>query len=201
MEASADPMDATPPPAPSMEASVDAGKPFPLNQVCAPVNLRGDGGTDAGDDGLACDECSQGNCCDSRKALLAFPDAQDLASCLAPASCGAACSARCFAKYPGPGQALMNHGACKTYQCNDICNAPRAPKESACFACYTQNCFAESLACDLDRDCYVQTACAAPCKDTKCWDACLANFPAGGEVYTRFLTCTQTRCQTECTPP
>lgn len=172
-----------------VDAALDAAAPFPLGQSCEPVTLP------EGTEEKACSECSQSRCCDSRKTLIAFPDAADLAACLAPKTCDSDCEAACFAKYPAPAQALLDHGACKTYRCTGICTDP----PDTCQACLNDKCLKESLACDRSKDCFLAAGCigACPTKNAACVDACFAKFPARAEVGALDV-CKSARCQNEC---
>lgn len=170
------------------DAAADAA-PFPLGQSCAPVTLP------EGTEEKACSECSQSRCCDTRNTLIAFPDAADLAACLAPKTCDSTCEAACFAKYPKPAQALLDHGACKTYRCTGICtDAP-----DACATCLNDKCLNESLACDRSKDCFLAAGCIAECptKNAACLDACFAKYPARAEVGALDL-CKSSRCKDVC---
>lgn len=170
-----------------VDASDGATLPFPLNQTCEPVTLP-EGTVDK-----ACSECSQSKCCDSRKALVAFADADALATCIGAATTDDE-EAACFTKYPAPAQALLDHGACKSYRCTGICTDP--PK--ACAACTNEKCLVESLACDRSKDCFLFTGCSGACKNQACIDACGTKYPAGRDVATPFATCSLTRCASEC---
>lgn len=169
-------------------ASLDAGDgataPFPLGQTCAPVSVPTD----------ACAECSQSNCCDTLAALKAFPDANDLATCVGAKTCDTACEDACFAKYPAPTQALLDHAACKTYRCTGTCTS--AP--DTCTRCTNAKCLPESLACDRSKECFLYTGCAAACVDQTCVDACGTKYPDGRTLGTAFTKCSQTLCQAEC---
>jgi hypothetical protein len=171
-----------------VDAADGDAKPYPLNQVCAPVTLP------VGTEDKACSECSQSNCCDTRARLIAFADAQALASCVGDPACDAVCESACFAKYPAPAQALLDHGACKQYLCQGSCIS----SVNACGRCLADKCLAESLACDLDSGCFVLVSCSKACATQECRDACLVQYPAARDKFTRTLTCSLTRCATEC---
>ncbi|NOU26858.1 MAG: hypothetical protein HOO96_03035 [Polyangiaceae bacterium] len=170
-----------------VDASDGATLPFPLNQTCQAVTLP-DGTEDK-----ACAECSQSKCCDSLKAVTAFADAATLAKCIHDATTDDE-EAACFTKYPAPTQALLDHGACKSYRCTGICTDP----PTACAACTNEKCLVESLACDRSKDCYLFSSCSGACKNQACIDACGTKYPAGRDIATPFTTCSLTRCASEC---
>jgi hypothetical protein len=176
-----------------LDAGFDGGRPYPLNQVCSPVNLLGDAG-DAGNLDLACDECSQSNCCDTLKLAKAAPDIGLFVQCSGAASCDAVCVEKCIIKYPVAAKAALTQRACRSHLCIGTCTDP----QTTCQRCVEEKCLNESLAYDLDVAAYVLDVCASKCQNAACRDACVQQFPAGRNPYVRYTTCSLTRCAAEC---
>lgn len=173
----------------SVADAADAALPYPLGQSCAPVTLP------EGTEEKACSECSQSRCCDSRAALVAFSDAQDLATCVGASSCDSRCEEACFAKYPRPAQALLDHGVCKTY----LCESCRAKKLTACETCIQERCTTEDLACSRSAGCFVVSGCVAGCSgDKACIQKCQEDFPAALPLLASLTSCFTARCPSEC---
>ena len=70
--------------------------------------------------------------------------------------------------------------------------------DSGCEGC-AQSCCAVAEACDASPDCVSLWACAEPCADSSCVDACRTSFPAGEAAFAPFAAC-MGNCGTTCLP-
>ncbi len=168
------------------DASADAAPSDPLHQVCPPLSLPN-----------ACDQCQQGTCCNTRSAFFAYPNAKAFLTCYGPKSCDDTCEAACFAKYPELTQAFLEHLACFSMRCGDVCAEP--PRAfTPCESCTYDKCQKESLACSLSLDCTLFASCAENCTDQPCRAACATKYPNAATTANPLETCGLTRCAQEC---
>ena len=163
----------------------DAPLPYPLDQVCKQV-----------EDDDACRKCGKERCCNTRDALFATDGGADLVACLAPQSCGEACSADCLARYPQQVRVVFDHLGCFNHSCM-ACDPELPP--APCSVCLAEKCALDDLACDLSPDCYLLSACTKPCDGNKaCVTACADKYPAAVPTRNNLVVCSNNRCANEC---
>ena len=169
-----------------VEAGAPDALPFPLAQVCKPV-----------DDADQCRKCAKERCCDTRDAIFATDAGNDLVSCNGVAGCGETCTDACFKRYPDQVRPYLDHLACLVHHCQPDCAAPVDP----CAACMEEKCTLENLACNLSPACVLATSCGAACPrgDETCLKACGARYPETAQLTADRVICGTNRCPDECT--
>lgn len=164
----------------------DAPLPYPLDQVCKEV---------VDDD--ACRKCGKERCCNTRDALFATDGGADLVACLAPKTCGEACSAACIARFPQQVRTVVfDHLGCFNHGCM-ACDPEEPP--TTCAVCLAAKCTLDDVACDLSPDCYLLSACTKPCEGSKaCVTACGDKYPSAVPLRNSLVLCANNRCANEC---
>lgn len=209
--------------APSKRDAALGPLPYPLDQKCGgdagvdgSIDDAGLDAADADDDadaGLAdagidtgppdsgvdlCDRCSQEVCCNTRASLFDTEEPSELVECMD--TCGnkkgakAPCQAACFDKVPAQSQLFRDHSACLKNRC-PACGT----SDDRCFKCYQERCRREDLACDLDRDCFLVSACAEDCDYTEaCMKSCEDRYPGSKPFQRAIDACVSEMCDAEC---